>query len=249
MAPTNRGNHGMADIVDGGQPWAEPAPYIRFLRKHIWLIGILFFFTMITVMRPLLVRRPPAPEIVGEVPAFQLLDQNGDAFTREDLLAADKTWVVGFVFTRCPSTCPAVSRAMLSFQEQITRSRLEDRVELLTITVDPENDTPEVLAGYADSLGADLDNWRFLTGSPEGIESFVVDGFKLAVGEREPVQPEQAGQAGTEPEPGVYDIAHSTKLALVDRFGNIRGYYSIDNDGLAELYHRTVRVIRVEEGE
>ena len=50
-------------------------------------------------------------------------------------------------------------------------------------------------------------------------------------------------------EPGVYDIAHSTKLALVDRFGNIRGYYSIDNDGLAELYHRTVRTIRVEEGE
>jgi protein SCO1/2 len=66
----------------------------------------------------------------------------------------------------------------------------------------------------------------------------VVDGFKLAVGERE-----------DKAEPGVYDIAHSTKLALVDRFGNIRGYYSIDEDGLAELYHRTLRVIRVKEGE
>lgn len=229
---------GTTDIVDGGQPWAEPAPWIRFLRKHIWLIGVLFFFTMITVMRPLLVRRPPAPEIVGEVPAFTLVDQHGDSFTREDLLAADKTWVVGFVFTSCPSTCPAVSRAMLSFQEQITRSRLDDRVELLTVTVDPVTDTPEVLAGYADSLGADLDNWRFLTGSPSGIEDFVVDGFKLAVGERQQTAA-----------PGVYDIAHSTKLALVDRFGHIRGYYSIDNDGLAELYHRTVRVIRVEEGE
>jgi protein SCO1/2 len=227
-------------VADGGQPWAEPAPWIRFLRKHIWLIGVLFFFTMITVMRPLLVRRPPPPEVVGEVPAFSLVDQRGDSFTREDLLAADKTWVVGFVFTSCPSICPAVSRAMLSFQEQITRSRLDDRVELLTITVDPETDTPEVLAGYADSIGADLDNWRFLTGSPSGIEDFVVDGFKLAVGERELVD-------GTDP--GTYDIAHSTKLALVDRFGQIRGYYSIDNDGLAELYHRTVRVIRVEEGE
>jgi protein SCO1/2 len=249
MASSNP-RHGTADIVDGGQPWAEPAPYIRFLRKHIWLIGIVFFLTMITVMRPLLVRRPPPPEIVGEVPAFSLLDQRGDSFTREDLLAADKTYVVGFVFTSCPSTCPAVSRAMLSFQEQITRSRLEDRVELLTITVDPITDTPEVLAGYADKLGADLDNWRFLTGSPSDIESFVVDGFKLAVGEREPVKSAAgAEQTGTAPDPGVYDIAHSTKLALVDRFGNIRGYYSIDNDGLAELYHRTVRVIRVEEGE
>jgi protein SCO1/2 len=224
-------------IVDGGQPWAEPAPWIMFLRRHIWLIGVVFFLTMITVMRPLLVRRPPPPEIVGEVPAFALLDQRGEAFTREDLLAADKTYVVGFVFTRCPTTCPAVSRAMLSFQEQITRSKLEDRVELISVSVDPEHDTPEVLADYADTLGADLDNWRFLTGSKSDIESFVVDGFKLAVGERETKSP------------GVYDIAHSTKLALVDRFGNIRGYYSIDSDGLAELYHRTVRVIRVEEGE
>lgn len=223
--------------LTGTQPWEQPAPWILFLRRHIWLIGIVFFLTMITVMRPLLVRRPPAPEIVGEVPAFSLLDQGGDTFTREDLLAADKTWVVGFVFTRCPTTCPAVSRAMLSFQEQITRSKLEDRVELLTVTVDPEHDTPEVLAGYADTLGAELGNWRFLTGSPSMIESFVVGGFMLAVGPREEV------------EPGVYDIAHSTKLALVDRFGHIRGYYSIDNDGLAELYHRTVRTIRVEEGE
>jgi protein SCO1/2 len=223
--------------LSGAQPWEQPAPWILFLRRHIWLIGIVFFLTMITVMRPLLVRRPPPPEIIGEVPAFSLVDQSGEAFTREDLLAADKTWVVGFVFTRCPSTCPAVSRAMWAFQEQITRSRLEDRVELLTVTVDPENDTPEVLAGYADSIGADLGNWRFLTGSPSMIESFVVGGFMLAVGPREQV------------EPGVYDIAHSTKLALVDRFGHIRGYYSIDNDGLAELYHRTVRVIRVEEGE
>lgn len=229
--------------VAKAEPWTEPAPWILFLRRHIWLIGIVFFLTMITAIRPFLVRRPPPPEIVGEVPAFTLINQQGESFTREDLLAADKTWVVGFVFTSCSTTCPAVSRAMLSFQEQIARSRLEDRVELLTVTVDPVTDTPEVLAGYAESLGADLGNWRFLTGSPDMIESFVVDGFKLAVGPREEIEP------GDQVAPGAYDIAHSTKLALVDRFGNIRGYYSIDNDGLSELYHRTVRVIRVKEGE
>jgi protein SCO1 len=123
------------------------------------------------------------------------------------------------------------------FQEQIDRSKLGDRVELVTVTVDPKTDTPEVLANYADELGADLANWRFLTGDQADIEDFVVGGFKLAVGERQ------------DKAPGVYDIAHSTKLALVDRFGNIRGYYSIDDEGLAELYHRTVRVIRVKEGE
>lgn len=220
------------------EPWADPPPYIKFLRKHIWVIGIVFFFLMITLMRPFLIRRPPPPEVIGEVPAFSLVDQSGQAFTREALLAADKTYVVGFVFTSCPGICPAISHAMLQFQEQIDRSKLGDRVELLTITVDPITDTPEVLLEYADKLGADLGNWRFLTGDKAEIERVVVGGFKLAIGERE----ESDG-------PGVYDIAHSRKLALVDRFGQIRGYYSIEDDGLAELYHRTVRVIRIEEGE
>ena len=219
------------------EPWTEPAPYIKFLRKHIWIIGIFFFLTMITVMRPFLIRRPPPPEIIGEVPAFTLVDHEGDAFTRDDLLEADKTWIVGFVFTRCATTCPAVSRAMLMVQEQIARSRLSEHVEFVSVSVDPEYDTPEVLASYAAELGADTSNWRFVTGEQAQIEDFVVDGFKLAVGERE------------ELEAGVFDIAHSVKLALVDRFGNIRGYYSIDDEGLAELYHRTVRVMRVKEGE
>lgn len=225
------------------QPWTEPPSYIKFLRKHIWAIGIVFFLLMITAMRPFLIRRPPPPEVIGEVPAFSLVDQSGQTFTREDLLAADKTWVVGFIFTSCPSTCPAISRAMVMFQEQIVRSKLDDRVELITVTVDPTTDTPEVLTAYADKLGADLDNWRFLTGDQAAIEGLVVGGFKLAVGERE----DKVLADGNSP--GVYDIAHSTKLALVDRFGQIRGYYSIDDEGLAELYHRTVRVIRIEEGE
>jgi protein SCO1/2 len=222
----------------GSEPWNEPPAWIQFLRRHIWLIGALMLLTMITVMRPLLVRRPPPPEITGEVPAFMLVDQTGESFSRETMLAEDKVWVVGFVFTRCQTTCPAVSRAMLDFQDEIERSKLADHVELLAVSVDPEHDTPQVLADYAEKLGADLDHWRFLTGSEAEIEHFVVDGFKLAMGD-----------TATEVEPGVFDIAHSTKLALVDRWGNVRGYYSIDPEGMAELYHRTLRVIRLEEGE
>jgi protein SCO1/2 len=190
------------------------------------------------VMRPLLMRRPPPPEITGEVPAFVLVDQDGESFTRESMLAEDKVWVVGFVFTRCQTTCPAISRAMVEFQEQIERSKLSEHVELVAVTVDPEHDTPQVLADYGQTLGADFSNFRFVTGTQAEIEHFVVDGFKLAMGDE--LQ---------EVEPGVFDIAHSMKLALVDRWGNVRGYYSIDPDGLLELYHRTVRVIRLEEDE
>lgn len=221
------------------EPWTQPAPWIQFLRKYVWVIGGVLLLLMITVMRPLLMRRPPPPEITGEVPAFALVDQTGESFSRADMLEQDKVWVVGFVFTRCQTTCPAVSRAMLEFQDQIDRSQLADRVELLAVSVDPEHDTPEVLAEYAERIGADLDHWRFLTGSEAEIQHFVVDGFKLAMGPSE----------GPTKEPSTFDIAHSTKLALVDRWGNIRGYYSIDPDGLVELYHRTLRVIRLEEGE
>jgi protein SCO1/2 len=231
----------------GDEPWNRPAPWILFLRKHIWLIGALMLLLMITVMRPLMIRRPPPPEITGEVPTFSLVDQTGESFTRESMLAEDKVWVVGFVFTRCQTTCPAVSRAMLSFQSDLENSKLSDHVELIAVSVDPEHDTPEVLADYAGEIGADLDNWRFVTGSEAEIQHFVVDGFKLAMGDP-PSQPPAAENA-KEVKPGVFDIAHSTKLALVDRWGNVRGYYSIDPDGLAELYHRTLRVIRLEEGE
>lgn len=220
--------------------WTEPAPWIKFLRKNIWWIGGTLLVLMITSMRFFLVRRPPPPPIIGEVPAFTLVDHEGETFTRDDLLEEDKVWVVGFVFTSCPSTCPAVSRAMVLFQEQVAASKLEDHIELITVTVDPETDTPEVLKGYAEKIGADTRNWRFLTGDSDAIEGFVVDGFKLAVGDKQAI----------EGAPGVYDIAHSIKLALVDRFGNVRGYYSIDDEGMAELYHRSLRVMRIrEEGE
>ncbi len=221
----------------GNEPWNRPAPWIVFLRKHVWLIGGLMLLTMVTVMRPLLIRRPPPPEITGEVPAFMLVDQDGTRFTREDMLAQKKVWVVGFVFTRCTTTCPAVSRAMMEFEDQIARSKLGDRVELLAVSVDPTHDTPEVLAEYAANLGADLEHLHFLTGSQAEIEHFVVDGFKLAM------------DPAINPDPSVFEIAHSTKLALVDPWGNIRGYYSIDPDGLSELYHRTLAVMRIEEDE
>ena len=91
-------------------------------------------------------------------------------------------WVVGFVFTRCVTLCPPVSNAMARLQEHLDRSRVLPEVKLLTVTVDPQYDTPEVLTAYAEKIGADLDSWELATGDVASITSFVVDGFKLAVG-------------------------------------------------------------------
>ena len=211
----------------------HPPDWIVWLRKHIWKIGIVAALVFVTSMHFLLQRRPEAPPVLTELPAVQLIDQTGVTFGPEQMRG--KVWVVGFVFTRCGSTCPAVSQAMLHFQDSFVKSsRMEEQVHMLTVTVDPEFDRPEVLAAYAEKLGADLDSWTFVTGTQADIEHFVVDGFKLAVGER------------TEEAPGVFDIAHSTKLALVDRFGKVRFYTDTDPESLNEAYHRLFPILRAE---
>jgi protein SCO1/2 len=211
----------------------EPPDWILWLRRHIWKIGIATGLTFVTASHFLLQQRPDPPPVLLELPDFSLVDQDGEAFGPEQMRG--KVWVVGFVFTRCQSVCPGISQSMLYFQEEfIAASKIDDEVHMLTVSVDPEFDRPQVLAQYAKELGADLDHWSFVTGESDAVNAFVVDGFKLAVGEAK------------EDEPGVMDIAHSSKLALVDRNGDVRFFTGTDGESLNELYHRIFPVLRVE---
>jgi protein SCO1/2 len=110
--------------------------------------------------------------------------------------------------------------------------RMDIDIEMVSFTVDPKKDTPAVLAEYASKVGATNDKWRFVTGDEAAIRAVVRDGFKLGIGQPEP----QAGGA-------MYDIAHSTKLAIVDTEGGVRGFYEIDPDGLDEVFHRSQHVM------
>ncbi len=211
--------------------YAMTGPGAVFLRKYIWWIGGIMGLTFVTVMRFMLIHRPDPPPVILELPRFELTDSDGARFGTSDM--EGKIWVVGFIFTRCRTLCPPISSAMVKMQEHILRSQVGDRVHFLTITVDPEYDTPERLREYADAIGADTRNWVFLTGSVEDVEQFVVRGFKLAVGER------------LETDPGVFDIAHSSRLALIDKHGGLRGLYSIDDESLEELYQTAIVLIRV----
>jgi protein SCO1/2 len=186
---------------------------------------------LITGLRPFLIERPEPPPVYAHLPDFTLVSHEGQPVARADLEGT--VWVVGFVFTRCVTLCPPVSQAMVRMQEHLARSRLLGDVRLLTVTVDPLHDTPEVLKEYADKIGADLSSWDLVTGELDEITTFVTGGFMLAVGERR------------ETEAGIFDIAHSSKLALVDRNGGVRGVYSTDDEGLEELYHRVLRVLRI----
>jgi protein SCO1/2 len=214
-------------------PDFEPPPWLAFLRRHIWVImGGLAIIT-ITAIRPLMRHIPEPPPVMFTLPAdYALVDHEGRAFDASTLKG--EVWVAGFVFTRCPSSCPAVTRAMQDLHDRFARNGVA--VKLVSFSVDPEYDTPEVLSAYHDEFATeDDDSWRFVTGDMKTISSLLEGGFKLGVGDR------------TEKD-GLFDIAHSTKLALVDAEGNVRGFYDLDptpnvDGGLDELYERADRVL------
>lgn len=154
------------------------------------------------------------PPTTFALPAFELQDHNGDAFGSKDL--QEQLWVASFFFTSCPSICPQVIHSAKAL-----RKALDERgwpVQLVTFTVDPQTDTPEVLREYAQRESIDLSNWHFVTGDRDQLEKTIVSGFKQVMGEA--TQRDDLGDA--------IDIAHGVRLVLVDKSLNVRGLYSLD---------------------
>jgi protein SCO1/2 len=208
-------------------PDLVPSPAIVWLRKYIWIIAAVVGVATLTLIRTRLRNIPDPPPVMYVLPEYALVDQNGAPFTPDTLRG--KVWVAGFVFTSCPSTCPAVTRAMGELRARYDRMDID--IEMVSFTVDPKTDTPAVLADYASKVGAN-DKWHFVTGDEAAIRAVVRDGFKLGIG-----QPEvQAGGS-------MYDIAHSTKLAIVDTEGGVRGFFDIEPEGLDEIFHRSQHVM------
>jgi len=165
-----------------------------------------------------------AVESYGTVPLFQLINQNGQPFGSAQLNG--KIWIADFIFTTCPGPCPMISMRMSELQKPLEKTD----VHLVSFTVDPAKDTPKVLRGYAEKLQAEPDRWDFLTGSQSTIYGLSRNGFKLAISD------------GNE-EKGI--PVHSTRMILVDRHGEIRGYYdAAEADGMTRLLADTNHLLR-----
>jgi protein SCO1/2 len=147
--------------------------------------------------------------VLGRIPRFALTDQSGRRFDSASL--AGRVWVADFVFTSCPDVCTLLTREMARLQQELARSAVGARVRLLSLSVDPERDTPARLAEYAQRHGAEPQRWSFLTGGRDEIWQLASAGFRLPVGDN----PAAAGAP----------ILHSGKFVLVDHEGSIRGYY------------------------
>jgi protein SCO1/2 len=148
--------------------------------------------------------REPLP-ILGEVPDFALVDQDGTPVDAGDL--AGGPWVADFVFTRCPDVCPALTATMKGLERDLAADGAD--VTLVSISVDPTHDTPAVLREYAARFGAGP-SWKFLTGSRDAVTALVKDGFKLGF---------------ADDGPPAAPITHSDRFVLVDGQRRIRGYY------------------------
>ena len=151
---------------------------------------------------------------------FQLVERSGQTKTQRDL--ADRICIFSFVFTRCQLSCPRISSLMKSLQSKLEGSS----VLLVSLSVDPEHDSPEVLKDYASRFGAEPDRWWFLTGPRVDIYRLIREHFKLSVMENPAESPDGKGEA----------ILHSDRLALVDR-GRLVGLYDSNDASALEALH------------
>ncbi len=156
--------------------------------------------------------------VLNAIPEFQLVDHAGEPFGRDSLQG--HLTVADFVFTHCRSSCPRLTAHMRGLQERV--SDVPD-ASFLSVTVDPENDTTEVLSAYVRKNEIKDDNWRFVTGEEEAIREVVLRGFRVGLDD-------QASVAK-----GGEEISHSNHFVLVDRSARVRGYYRADNDGIERL--------------
>ena len=150
---------------------------------------------------------------LGVVPDFTLIERSGQEVSLSDLRG--RPWVANFIFTNCAGPCPLLSAQMRKLQK--TSADLE-QVRLVSFSVDPDRDTPEVLREYATSFNADSNRWLFLTGDKDELYKLIRGGFKLAVdggSEADPLR--DSAPAGI--------ITHSTRFVMIDSAARIRRYY------------------------
>jgi protein SCO1/2 len=197
-----------------------------------WLVGVGLLFGL-PIARSVRRNLGAAPAVLGTLPAFALTDQAARPFGTREL--AGKVWVADFVFTSCQEACPLLSQRM---QELGRRTRhLGPDFHLVSISVDPERDTPARLAEYGARYGASPVRWSFLTGPVEAIEDAVTNGFKVGMGKEAVPRPD--GSAGGET---FFQIFHGENLVLVDRQLRIRGYFPASKEGIDRLVEAIGRV-------
>lgn len=194
-------------------------PETEKLSRTIWvgvalIIVILCASFVLTRVNPH--RTRPLP-IISTIAPFTLTNQSGNVVALDDLRG--KVWVADIIFTRCSGPCPQMTRRMELLQAALPK---KSGAKLITLTTDPEYDSPEVLKKYGERFNADFSRWQFLTGTKKQLGALAIDGLKLSAEEIKPEQRKDDSDL----------FVHSTYFVVVDKQGRMRGVFETGGEGV-----------------
>ena len=171
----------------------------------IFLLGLLCLAALLSVVE--FGNKHPLP-VYGQIADFTLTNENGQATTLADL--TNHVWVADIIFTRCAGPCPRMTAQMKSVQDLLPEN---SNARLVTLTTDPDYDSPAFLKRYGQHYGADFNRWTFLTGTKSEIAGLAAGSLKLG---STPVAPADQKDAA--------DLfIHTTIFVVVDKHARLRG--------------------------
>ena len=179
-------------------------------RKIQWvawtlLVGVILYMCVVFVREQ--ARKSNLP-VIGQVEPFTLTNQLGDQVTLADLKG--KVWVTDIIFTRCMGPCPKMTEKMSELQQKFSG---EKDLRLVTLTTDPDHDSPAILKSYAEKFQNDPSRWFFVTGPKPEIKQLAKGSLKLAAEEKSKEEQENPNDL----------FIHNTVFMLVDKHGRMRG--------------------------
>ena len=190
--------------------------------RTIW-VGFILFFALLALafclwfLQTMRQAGQPQLRVLGPVVDFSLTNQDNRDVSLADL--TNHVWVADIIFTRCAGPCPRMTAQMKSLQEALPKN---SGAKLVTLTTDPEFDTPEVLKRYGQRFGADFNRWTFLTGTKGQIAGLAANSLKLSA---QPVKPEMQKDSA--------DLfIHTTIFVIVDKHAQLRGYFETAGEGV-----------------
>jgi cytochrome oxidase Cu insertion factor (SCO1/SenC/PrrC family) len=190
--------------------------------RTIW-VGFLLFFSLFVlafllwVVQTVRQSKQPALHVIGPVAPFNLTSQDSQNVSLADL--TNRVWVADIIFTRCAGPCPRMTGQMKMLQDALPK---DSPARLVTLTTDPEFDSPEVLKKFGQRFGADFNRWTFLTGTKHEIGLLAANSLKLSA---QPVRPEEQKDSA--------DLfIHTTIFVVVDKQARLRGFFETAGDGV-----------------
>jgi len=196
------------------------------------ILAVSYALSRLSSQRP----RLDAPPVFGRVADFALTNQHGQTVTLADLRG--RVWVADIIFTRCAGPCPRMTRQLKLLQDALPS---ESRARLVTLTTDPDFDTPEVMKAYAARFEANPDRWMFLTGTKKAIAGLAIDSLKLTAIEKKAEEREDPADL----------FIHSTILVVVDQQARLRGIFETEGEGVDAALERSkvIALVKALEGE